>query len=92
VSRRDLQRVLHRNEAQQMVTDLGTAISNLISLSAEMSDTDKVFALDTLVLLRTKQATLEGEIAWVDCDAERRERDAMKQAVAQRSGTCEGGQ
>lgn len=63
---RQQQRVLHRNEAQQMVTDLGTAINNLIGLAAEMSDTDKVCALDTLVLLRTKQSTLEGEIAWAD--------------------------
>ena len=61
-------RILRRNEAQQMAVDLGTAINNLICLAAEMSDTDKVCALDTLVLLRTKQSTLEGEIAWSDRD------------------------
>lgn len=59
-------RILHRNEAQQMAVDLGTAINNLICLAAEMGDTDKVCALDTLVLLRTKQSILEGEIAYSD--------------------------
>lgn len=77
-------RVLHRNEAQQMVTDLGTAINNLICLAAEMSDTDKVCALDTLILLRTKQSTLEGEIAWADREAAQRDLDVLKRAATQR--------
>jgi hypothetical protein len=79
-------RVLHRNEAQQMAVDLGTAISNLISLAAEMGDTDKVFAMDTLVLLRTKQATLEGEIAWADREAAERDLAVLKRAAEQREG------
>lgn len=83
---RGLVRVLHRNEAQQMAVDLDTAINNLICLSAEMSDTDKVCALDTLVLLRTKQATLEGEIAWADREAAQRDLATLKQAAEQRQG------
>jgi len=79
-------RVLHRNEAQQMAVDLGTAIHNLIVLSAEMSDTDKVCAMDTLVLLQTKQSTLEGEIAWADHDAAQRDLATLKQAAEQRQG------
>ena len=83
---RQHQRVLHRNEAQQMVVDLGTAINNVICLAAEMSDTDKVCALDTLVLLRTKQSTLEGEIAWTDREGAERDLDTLKQAAARRGG------
>jgi len=79
-------RVLHRNEAQQMVADLGTAINNLIGLAAEMGDTDKVFAMDTLVILRTKQATLEGEIAWSDREAAQRDLDVLKRAAERREG------
>jgi len=59
-------RVLARNEAQQMAVDLGAAINNVIALAAEMSDVDKLLATDTLVLLRTKQSILEGEIAHSD--------------------------
>lgn len=79
-------RVLHHNEAQQMVADLGTAINNVISLAAEASDVDKILAADTLVLLRTKQATLEGEIAWADRDAAQRDLATLKQAAEQRQG------
>jgi uncharacterized protein YfcZ (UPF0381/DUF406 family) len=78
--------VLPRNEAAQMVTDLGTAINNVIGLAAEASDTDKIFALDTIVLLRTKQVTLEGEIAWADRDAAERDLATLKQVAAQREG------
>lgn len=67
------QRVLSRGEAQQMATDLGTAIGNLIGLAAEMTEVDKVFALDTLILLRTKQSILEGEIMWTDREAAEQE-------------------
>ena len=59
-------RVLARNEAQQMAVDLGTAINNVIALAAEMSDVDKLLAMDTVVTLRVKQSILEGEIAWSD--------------------------
>jgi len=77
-------RVLPRNEAQQMVTDLGTAINNVIGLAAEASDTDKIFALDTIVLLRTKQVTLEGEIAWADRDAAEHDLAVLKRVSEQR--------
>lgn len=80
-------RVLHRNEAQQMVADLGTAINNVISLAAEASDVDKVLAADTLVLLRTKQATLESEIAWTDREAAERDLAVLKRGAAARRCT-----
>lgn len=59
-------RVLHRNEAEQMATDSGTVINNVISLAAEASDVDKLLAMDTIVTLRIKQSILEGEIAYSD--------------------------
>jgi hypothetical protein len=80
------QRVLHRNEAAQMAVDLGTAINNLIGLAAEMGDNDKVFAMDTLILLRTKQCTLEGEIAWADREAAERDLAVLKRAATQQEG------
>ncbi len=62
------QRVLHRNEAQQMVSDLGDAIENVIMLAGEMTDTDKVLAVDTLIILQTKRNILQGEISYTDCE------------------------
>jgi len=85
-------RILHRNEAQQMAVDLGTAINNVIALAAEMSDVDKVLATDTLVLLRTKQSILEGEIAWTEREAAERDLETLKRAAAQREGgACDPG-
>jgi hypothetical protein len=77
-------RVLARNEAQQMATDIGQAIGNLIGLAAEMTDTDKVFALDTLVLLQIKRNILEGEIAWTDREAAERDLATLQQVAAQK--------
>jgi hypothetical protein len=56
-------RVLARNEAQQMVTDLGDAIEKVIMMTADADDTTKVMALDTLSLLQTKRNILQGELA-----------------------------
>jgi hypothetical protein len=83
---RQLQRVLPRNEAQQMVTDLGTAIDNVITMAGEMNDLDKVLAVDTLVLLHTKRSTLRSEIAWTDREGAERDLATLKQAAAQRGG------
>jgi hypothetical protein len=77
---------LARAEALQMVTDLGTAIGNVISLAAEMSDTDKVFAMDTVILLHTKRSVLEGELRYSDCAAAERDLDVLKQAAERRGG------
>lgn len=56
--------VLPRSEAMQMATDLGTAIHNIISLAEQGDDTDKVLALDTLVLLQTKRNVLDCGVMW----------------------------
>jgi len=77
--------VLARNEAQQMVSDLGTAIENVIGLAAEMSDTDKVFAMDTIILLNTKRSVLQGGLRYTDYPAAERDLDVLEQ-VAQRRG------
>lgn len=78
------QRVLPRNEAQQMVTDLGTVMHNVIMLAAEASDIDKTAALDTLVMLATKRNILESEIAWTDREAAERDLATLKRVAEQR--------
>lgn len=64
-------RVLHRNEALQMVTDLGDCIENVINIADGAEDHTKILALDTLVLLQTKRQILQCEIArWADCEVQ----------------------
>jgi hypothetical protein len=56
--------VLPRSAAMQMVEDLGTAIHNIVSLAEQSSDSDKVLAMNTLLLLQTKRNVLESEVMW----------------------------
>ncbi len=78
------QRVLQRNEAQQMATDLGDAIENVIMLAGEMTDTDKVLAVDTLIILQSKRNILQGELAYSDCEGGERDLETLRRAAEQR--------
>lgn len=85
-------RVLRRVEAVQMVTDLSTAIENVISLLDEVSDSGKVLGADTLVLLQTKRNVLQVEMGWAERDAVEaaaRDLEVLKQAAAQREGSAQ---
>jgi len=81
-----LTRVLHRNEAAQMVTDLAFAIERIIMIAADADDPTKVCALDTAVLLQTKKNIIESEIAWADREAAERDLATLRRAAAERGG------
>jgi len=82
------QRVLHRNEAQQMDLDLGDVIEKLIMLAGEMDDTDKVIAVDAMIIVQSKRNILQGELKYSACEAAERDLETLKQAAAHRGGAA----
>ena len=62
-------RVLSRGDAVQLRTDLGTAMEKIVSVAAEASDSEKIMAMDALVILQNKRSLIESEIIWAERDA-----------------------
>lgn len=62
-------RVLRRCEAEQLLVDLSKVSEKITSIAAEASESDKVLAMDALVILQNKRNTVEDEIMLADAQA-----------------------